>query len=157
MTTYHLTDGARPLGGYPHARRAGDLLFVSGTSSRRPDNTHVGVEIAADGTVRLDIEAQTRATIENIGRILALADLDLSHVVDVTTYLVSMSDFAGYNRVYNEFFSAAIGPTRTTVAVAELPHPNLLIELKVVAQFPASFPTDSPSPSPVADGSVEQP
>jgi 2-aminomuconate deaminase len=137
---YFLTDGARPLGAYPHARRAGDLLLVSGTSCRRPDNTHEGVTIHPDGRVEKDIRLQTEATIRNIGRILALAGLDLSHVVDVTTYLVSMDDFAGYNEVYNRFFEAGGGPARTTVAVAALPHPNLLIELKVVAAFPPGGP-----------------
>jgi 2-aminomuconate deaminase len=126
---------AGSLANYPHARRVGDLLFVSGISSRRPDNTHDGVTIDDDGTIHRDIKAQTRAVIENVGVILEAAGLSLDHVVDCTTFLVDMADYAGYNAVYNEFFDAATGPTRTTVAVHQLPHPNLLIEMKFVATF----------------------
>ncbi len=126
-------DRAGALASYPHVRRVGSLLFVSGTSSRRPDNSHVGVEVLEDGTVVRDIRAQTRAVIENVGRLLEEAGADLSNVVDVTTFLVDMADFRGYNAVYNEFFDAETGPTRTTVAVHALPHPHLLIEMKVIA------------------------
>ncbi len=79
-----------------------------------------------------DIRAQTRAVIENIRDILASAGATLADVVEVSTYLVSMQDFPGYNEVYGEFFGYE-GPARTTVAVAELPHPHLRIEIKVVA------------------------
>ena len=79
-----------------------------------------------------DIRAQTRAVIENIRDILASAGATLADVVEVSTYLVSMQDFPGYNEVYAEFFGYE-GPARTTVAVAELPHPHLRIEIKVVA------------------------
>lgn len=131
-----LPDRASPLAGYPHARRVGDLLFLCGTSSRRPDNTHDGVSIDADGTVLLDIAAQTRAVIENMRAILNAAGGDLHHLVDITTFLVDIPrDFAGYNAVYNEYFDAATGPARTTVGVRELPHPNLLIEMKAIAHL----------------------
>lgn len=130
------SEKAQALAHYPHARRVGDLLFLSGTSSRRADNTHVGATENPDGTFTLDIEAQTEALIENLRGILKAAGLDLEHLVDVTTFLVEMSDFPGYNRVYNRFFDAQTGPTRTTVAVHQLPHPNLLIEIKAVAAFP---------------------
>jgi 2-aminomuconate deaminase len=131
-----LTKHAGALGGYPHARRAGDFIYVSGTSSRREDNTHEGVTIHADGSVELDIAAQTRAVIQNIGKILDAAGASLADVVDITTFLVDMKDFKGYNAVYNEHFSAETGPTRTTVAVHQLPHPNLLIEIKAIAYKP---------------------
>lgn len=124
---------AKPLGAYPHYKKAGDFIFLSGTSSRREDNSHAGVDIAADGSVTLDIAAQTRAVIENIETTLKAADADLSHLVEVSTFLINMDDFADYNKVYGEFFDAASGPARTTVAVSELPHPNLLIEIKAVA------------------------
>lgn len=127
---------AAALGNYPHARRVGDFVYVSGTSSRRPNNTHVGATRRSDGTWELDIEAQTRAVILNIEKILEAAGCSLADVVDITTFLVSMSDFGGYNRVYGEFFDAHTGPTRTTVAVSELPHPNLLIEVKAIAYKP---------------------
>lgn len=131
-----LTGHAGALGGYPHARRAGDFIYVSGTSSRREDNTHEGVTIHPDGRVELDIAAQTRAVIENVGKILRAAGADLSDLVEVSTFLVDMRDFKGYNAVYNEYFNAETGPTRTTVAVHQLPHPNLLIEIKAVAYKP---------------------
>ena len=128
-----LPDRAPALAHYPHARGAGDFVFVSGISCRRPDNSYEGVYRGADGTVSLESREQTRAVLENIATILAAAGLGLEHVVDLTTFLVNMSDYAGYNEVYNSCFDAASGPSRTTVGVRELPHPHLLIEIKVVA------------------------
>jgi 2-aminomuconate deaminase len=126
---------ARPRGKYPHYKRAGDFVYVSGTSSRRPDNTFAGVEVDEMGTVALDIRVQTRAVIENIADILAAAGASLADVVSVTAYLVTMNDFGGYNEVYGEFFDFD-GPARTTVAVHQLPHPHLLIEIQAVAYVP---------------------
>jgi 2-aminomuconate deaminase len=134
-------DRAGALANYPHARRAGGLIFVSGVSSRRFDNTHDGVTTHIDGRVELDIRAQTRAVIENIRAILNAAGADLEHIVDQTVFLVDMKDYAGMNEVYNEFFNAQTGPSRTTVAVHQLPHPNLLIEIKAVAVDPAATPS----------------
>jgi len=127
---------AQPLGHYPHVRRVGDFIYVSGTSSRRADNTHVGAIEREDGFFELDIRAQTKAVIDNIGSLLESMDADLSHVIDITTFLVDMKNFKGYNDVYGTFFDHATGPTRTTVAVHQLPHPNLLIEIKAVAYRP---------------------
>jgi 2-aminomuconate deaminase len=126
---------ARPLGNYPHVKRVGDFIYVSGTSSRRPDNSHEGVEIHADGSVTLDIKKQTKAVIENIGELLKSVGADLSNLIDMTTFLVDMKDFKGYNEVYGTFFNHETGPTRTTVAVHQLPHPNLLVEIKAIAYF----------------------
>ncbi len=126
---------ATPRGKYPHVKVVGDLIFVSGTSSRRKDNTFAGVEVDEMGTTNLDIRAQTRAVIENIGDILSSVGAGLEHIVDVTSFLVNMNDFGGYNEVYGEFFGYD-GPTRTTVAVHQLPHPHLLIEIKVIARKP---------------------
>ncbi|MBF6468676.1 RidA family protein [Nocardia beijingensis] len=123
---------ATPRGRFPHVKIAGDLIFVSGTSSRRPDNSFVGVEVDEFGTTRLDIRAQTRAVIENIAAILGEVGADLSDAVQITTFLVNMNDFGGYNEVYAEYFDQT-GPTRTTVAVHQLPHPHLLIEIQLVA------------------------
>lgn len=125
-----------PRGAYPHARIAGDLIFVSGTSSRAPDDTIVGAEPGPDGEPVLDVRAQTRAVIENLAAVLAAVGASLADVVEVTTFLVDMDDFAGYNSVYAEFFSAATGPARTTVAVHQLPHPHLRIEMRAVARRP---------------------
>lgn len=128
-----LDERAQALAHYPHARRVGNLLFVSGVSSRRPDNTHVGVTLHPDGRVEKDIRLQTEAVLENIRAILRAAGGDLENVVDITTFLVDMADFPGYNEVYNRYFEKQTGPSRTTVAVKELPHPNLLIEMKAIA------------------------
>ena len=126
---------AKPRGKYPHVKRAGDFLFVSGTSARRADNTISGAEVDSLGTTRLDIRVQTRAVIENIRDILQSAGAGLQDVVEISTYLVNMNDFAGYNEVYGEFFGYD-GPARTTVAVHQLPHPHLLIEIRATAYKP---------------------
>ena len=130
-----LAGKARPRGTFPHFRRAGDFIFVSGTSARRADDSIAGAEPGSDGAPRLDIRAQTRSVIENVRDILAAAGASLADVVEVSTFLVSMGDFKGYNEVYSEFFGYE-GPARTTVAVAALPHPHLLIEIKAVAWRP---------------------
>ena len=126
---------AKPRGKYPHVKRAGDFLIVSGTSARRADNTIAGAQVDAIGSANLDIREQTRAVIENVRDILQTQNANLSDVVEVTSYLVSMNDFAGYNEVYGEYFGYD-GPARTTVAVHQLPHPHLLIEIRVVAYKP---------------------
>jgi 2-aminomuconate deaminase len=126
---------AQPRGKFPHIKRAGDYLFVSGTSSRRADNTIAGAEADALGATQLDIRAQTRAVIHNIGDILASVGANLSDLVEISSYLVNMNDFAGYNEVYNEYFNEN-GPARTTIAVHQLPHPHLLIEMKAIAYKP---------------------
>jgi len=125
---------ATPRGRFPHAKVVGDLVFVSGTSSRRPDNTIDGALADAMGATTLDIRVQTRAVIENIRDVLAAVGAQLSDLAQLTTYLVSMNDFAGYNEVYGEYFDEA-GPTRTTVAVHQLPHPHLLIEIQGIAHL----------------------
>ena len=126
---------ATPRGAFPHVRRAGDFLFVSGTSSRRADDTFEGVDVDDDGNVQLDIRVQTRAVIDNIRDILNSVGAELGDVVDVTSFLVDMRDFDGYNEVYADYFDYD-GPTRTTVAVHQLPHPHLLIEIKATAYKP---------------------
>ena len=126
---------AKPRGRFPHVTRAGDFLFVSGTSSRRPDNTIAGASADELGTVQLDIREQTRVVIENIRDILQSEGADLSNLVEISSFLVNMNDFGGYNAVYGEYFDES-GPTRTTVAVHQLPHPHLLIEMKAIAYAP---------------------
>lgn len=123
---------ARPLANYPHVKRAGDWLFVSGTSARQADNSIVGAEAGAD----LDIRLQTGATIENLRAILQSVGADLGDLVDLTCFLVDMDDYGGFNEVYNRYFDAD-GPARTTVAVRQLPHPRLLVEIKATARRPA--------------------
>ena len=131
-----LVGKATPRGKYPHARRAGDYIFISGTSARQADNTVIGAQpVDAMGTYDLDIRAQTRAVLDNIADILASFDATLADLTEITVFLVNMNDFAGYNEVYAEVFDYD-GPARTTVAVHQLPHPQLLIEIKAIAYKP---------------------
>ena len=126
-----------PRGAYPHVKRVGDFIFVSGTSSRRSDNSIAGVDIIDEmGTKFLNIEVQTREVLNNIDTNLKKIGASLKDVIDVSTFLVTMNDFAGYNKTYAEFFDKETGPTRTTVAVHQLPHPDLVIEIKVTAYNP---------------------
>lgn len=126
---------AAPRGRFPHVKRAGDFLFVSGTSARLPDNSIAGAEADAMGAARLAIDVQTRAVLDNIRDILRSVGADLNDVVEISAFLVNMNDFAGYNAVYADYFDYD-GPTRTTVAVHQLPHPHLLIEIKAIAYKP---------------------
>lgn len=125
----------KPVGAYPHARRVGDLLYLSGVGPRQPQTDEIpgGPIRDADGQPRdYDIEAQTRAVIENVKAILEAAGSSLDKVVDVTSFLVDMDrDFQGYNKVYREYF-ASIQAARTTVAIRALPTP-IAVELKVIA------------------------
>jgi 2-aminomuconate deaminase len=133
---------AAPRGAYPHFRRAGPFVFVSGTSARNPDNSIAGATVDAAGSAILDIRAQTRACIENVRDILAAAGGGIDNLIEITTYLVSMNDFVGYNEVYSEYFSHQ-GPARTTVAVHQLPHPHLLIEIRGVAYIAEGKPAST--------------
>ena len=132
-----LPDLPRPRGRYPHFRRAGDFIFVSGLSSRQADNTIVGATVDAMGTTSLDIRAQTHGVIANLARILEAAGATLGDVVEIVAFLVDMNDFGGYNEAYGEHFGSD-GPARTTVAVHQLPHPHMRIEIKAVAFKPRS-------------------
>jgi 2-aminomuconate deaminase len=123
----------KPRGAFPHVKVAGDFAFVSGTSSRRSDNTFAGATADEMGTTTLDIGVQTTAVLENIERVLATVGLDRSDLVDATCFLVNMNDFGGYNRAWAEFFADGNAPARTTVAVHQLPHPHLLVEIKATA------------------------
>jgi 2-aminomuconate deaminase len=134
---------ATPRGKFPHVKVAGGLAFVSGTSSRRPDNTIAGASVDDLGTHDLDIAVQTRTVIANIRDILADVGAGLEDLVQVTTFLVNMNDFGGYNAAYAEFFDES-GPARTTVAVHQLPHPHLLIEIQAIAVLPSPL---IPSPA----------
>ena len=127
---------AKPRGRFPHYRRAGDFVFVSGTSSRRADNSFEGVEVDEMGVTNLDIRAQTRAVLDNIDSILKSAGAGLNDAVEMSVFLTNMNDFGGFNEVWAQYFDYDTAPTRTTVAVHQLPHPHLLIEIKAVAYAP---------------------
>ncbi|MGA2413459.1 MAG: RidA family protein [Candidatus Sulfotelmatobacter sp.] len=136
LTESKVVEGkAAPRGKFPHIKRAGDFLFVSGTSARRADNTIAGAEVDSAGAVRLDIRVQARAVIENIRDILHSVGANLEDVVEISTYLITMKDFDGYNEVYGQYFTSE-GPARTTVAVHQLPHPHLLVEMRATAYKP---------------------
>ncbi len=126
-----------PRGYYSPVRVVGELVFVSGTSSRRPDNTIAGATPVDEmGTTSLDIVEQTAAVLHTIESHLSSVGLDRHDIVDATSYLVSMNDFAGYNRAWAEFFDGIEpAPCRTTVAVHQLPHPLLLVEISCTAQL----------------------
>jgi len=117
-------------------REAGGLLFVSGVSARRADNSVEGASLDSSEAPLLDIRVQTRAVIENLRIVLQRARADLDCLLNITAYLASMDDYAGYNEVYNRYFTASHGPARTTVAVRSLPGPHLLIEMSAVALAP---------------------
>lgn len=126
-----------PLGPYPHARRVGNLLFVSGMGPRRRGERQVpGVELDARGRVlRYDIEAQCRAVFENVRLVLEDAGSSWDRLVDVTVFLTDLErDFPTYNRLYAEYFDG-VRPCRTTVGVASLPGP-IAIEVKCIATLP---------------------
>ena len=123
-----------PRGAYPHVKVVGDFIFVSGTSSRRADNSITGVDLIDEmGTKYLNAETQTREVLKNIDTNLKTVGASIKDVVDVSAFLVNMNDFAGYNKAYAEFFEKESGPTRTTVAVHQLPHPDLVVEIKATA------------------------
>ena len=133
--TYNTQRAPNAVGAYPHARRVGGLLFLSGVGPRQPiTNSIPGGPIKdTDGrALDYDIEAQTRAVIENIRVILEDAGSSLEKVVDITAFLVDMDrDFKGYNKVYKEIFEP-IQATRTTLAISALPTP-IAVEFKVIA------------------------
>ena len=103
---------AKPRGKFPHVKRAGDFIFISGTSSRLPNNSFAGVEVDEMGTTNLDIRVQTRTVIENIRDILGTFDAGLVDLVEISTFLVNMNDFGGYNEVYGEYFTRGVPPER---------------------------------------------
>lgn len=138
MSQKHVsTKAPEPVGPYPHARRVGDFIFVSGMGPRKAGSKDIpGVYRDAMGRVTsYDIVVQTKSTIENIRTVLEEMGSGLEDVVDVSVFLTNMQgDFQTFNKVYGEYF-AKIGPTRTTVEVLSLPTP-IAVELKVIAHQP---------------------
>jgi 2-aminomuconate deaminase len=126
----------KPVGVYPHARRVGELLFLSGIGPRDPaTNAIAGNEYFADGRVRkYDIDAQARAVFANVRTVLEASGARWEDLVDVTVYLTDMAkDFKAYNAVWAEHFpDPATAPCRTTLGITALPTP-IAIELTCVA------------------------
>jgi 2-aminomuconate deaminase len=143
MTEIHSSRAPEPVGAYPHAKRVGNLLFLSGVGPRKRGSKEIpGVILDAHGSVfSYDIEVQCRSCFENVRAVLEDAGSGWEHIVDVTTFLINMrADFAAYNRLYAEYFAGPEGsgkpnPTRTTVEIGRLPTP-IAIELKVIAVMP---------------------
>ena len=133
----HAGNAPKAVGHYPHARRVGDLLFLSGIGPRDPaDNSIPGNEYFADGRLRrYDIEAQARAVLANVRAVLDASGARWDDLVDVTVYLTDMArDFKAYNAVWAEHFpDPANAPCRTTVGITALPTP-IAIELKCIAR-----------------------
>jgi 2-aminomuconate deaminase len=131
---HHSNRAPEPVGLYPHARRVGNLLFLSGVGPRtRGSKTIPGVELDDAGNIiRYDIAAQCHSVFANVRAILEDAGSSWENIVDVTVYLTNMkTDFATYNKLWAEYF-AANPPCRTTVEINALPTP-IAIELKVIA------------------------
>ena len=131
------TDAApKPVGAYPHARKVGDLIYLSGVGPRQPGTNAIpgGPIHDSNGTpLEYDIKAQTQAVIDNITRILEEAGSSIDNVLDVTSFLIDMDrDFTGYNEVWAETLGK-VGPTRTTLAIRALPTP-IAVEMKVIAK-----------------------
>lgn len=130
------TDSApAPVGAYPHARRLGGILYLSGIGPRPAGGGAIpGLTLADDGSVvDYDIEAQTHAVFANVKAVLESAGASWTDLVDVTVFLIDIPrDFATFNRIYGEYFAADTGPCRTTVEVTRLPTP-IAIELKCIA------------------------
>jgi 2-aminomuconate deaminase len=130
-----------PVGAYPHARRVGDLLFLSGVGPRTPGTNAIPGNVYDDaGTlIAYDIEAQCHQVFANVRAVLEASGARWQDLVDVTVFLTDMArDFAAYNRVYAEYFAdAANAPCRTTLGITALPTP-IAIELKCIAALAPS-------------------
>lgn len=135
--TFESTRAPEPVGAFPHAKRAGNLLFLSGIGPRKRGSKEIpGVKLDSNGNVvTYDIEAQCHAVFENVRLVLEDAGATWNDIVDVTVFLTNMKkDFPAYNKLYAQYFSGdgKSNPTRTTIEVGALPTP-IAIELKVIA------------------------
>ena len=127
-------NAAKPLGAYPHARKVGNLLFLSGIGSRSAtDNAIPGLELDSEGNIiQYDIEAECHQCFANVKAVLEGSGSSWDKIVDVTVFLTNMKkDFPVYNKIYGEYFKE-VEACRTTVEVKSLPTP-IAIELKVIA------------------------
>ena len=127
----------KPVGAYPHARKVGDLLYLSGVGPRQPGTNEIPggpIHDSNGNALDYDIKAQTQAVVDNIARILEEAGSSINNVLDVTSFLIDMDrDFKGYNEVWAETLGK-VGPTRTTLAIRALPTP-IAVEMKVIASM----------------------
>lgn len=133
-TTFNLSNAPKPVGAYPHARRAGNLLFLSGIGPRKPGTDEIpGLQLDKNGNfLAFDFEAQCRSVFDNVRLVLEESGSKWEDLLDVTVFLVDMKrDFHTYNRLYAEYFTTA-QPCRTTVSINSLPT-AIAIELKCIA------------------------
>lgn len=138
--TFQSSRAPEPVGAFPHAKRVGNLLFLSGIGPRKRGSKEIpGVTLDASGNVAsYEFEVQCRAVFENIKLVLEDAGAKWEDIVDVTSFLTDMrKDFAAYNKLYAEYFAGEgkPNPTRTTIEVGALPTP-IAVELKVIAVIP---------------------
>ena len=127
-------NASTPLGAYPHARKIGNLLFLSGIGSRNPkDNSIPGLELDKDGNIlKYDIEAECHAVFANVKAVLEAGGSSWEKIIDVTVFLTNMKkDFPVYNKIYADYFTS-VQACRTTVEVKSMPT-AIAIELKVIA------------------------
>lgn len=130
----HSDKAPEPVGAYPHARKAGDLLFLSGVGPRKRGSKEIpGVTLDADGNIlSYDIEQQCHSVFQNVRYILEASGSRWENLVDVTVFLTNMKkDFAVFNKIYGDYFKEN-QPCRTTIEVNALPTP-IAIELKCIA------------------------
>lgn len=139
IESIHAGNAPKAVGHYPHARRVGDLLYLSGIGPRdAKDNSIPGNEYDADGKLlRYDIVAQCHSVFANVKAVLEASESNWADLVDVTVYLTDMAaDFKAYNAIWAQYFpDAASAPCRTTLGITALPTP-IAIELKCVAHAP---------------------
>ena len=134
--TIHSNQAPEPVGAYPHARRVGDLLFLSGIGPRKKNSKEIpGVTLNSDGTIAsYNIEEQCHSVFQNIKFVLEDSGASWENLVDVTVFLTNMKDdFKIYNKIYKEYFKDN-RPCRTTVEISSLPTP-IAIELKCIASL----------------------
>lgn len=130
----HTSGAAKPLGAYPHARRVGNLLFLSGIGSRNAlDNSIPGLQLDEQGNIiKYDIEAECHSVFANVKAVLEASGSCWENIIDVTVFLTNMKkDFPKYNEIYASYFQH-VQACRTTVEIKSLPTP-IAIELKVIA------------------------
>lgn len=126
---------APPRGSFPHVKRTGDFIFVSGISSRRPDGSFEGARVTKSGKVQFDFRRQALVTLNNVIDVLAEAGAAPDDIADMTVYLTREQDYDGFNAVYSTHFSVE-GPARSTVIVKKLPHKHQLIMIRAIAYKP---------------------
>jgi 2-aminomuconate deaminase len=132
VKSYTLPGKARPRGSFPHVKRAGNMVFVSGTSSRRPDDSFAGVTVLPDGSVYHDVFEQTRETMLNVADILGSLALKPRDIVNLEAFLTEMREQDRLRAALERSFDGAVPPV-TVVAARALPHPHQAVMIKALA------------------------